>query len=223
MVLGALLDTGIKKSIFLKELKKLKISEYKFNIKKIRCNGISSTYINIKFKKADKGHRTFFDIKKIIEKSRLSKFVKQKSIAVFKCLAKAESRVHRVPLKKTHFHEAGSLDNVINVVGSMICLEILSINKFCSSPLNVGKGTVKCSHGILPVPAPATKEILKGKPIFRNNIDGELTTPTGAAIITTLAKFKKSTSFVIRKTGYGISNLNNGRMNTLRVLIGTTN
>ena len=118
MLLGALLDTGINKKSFLKELRKLKIT--------------------------DNEHRAYIEIKNIIEKSKLSKFVKQKSIAVFKCLAKAEAKIHGTSLKNIHFHEIGRKENIISIVGSIMCLELLGIKKIYSSSLNLGKGTVKC-------------------------------------------------------------------------------
>ena len=221
MVLGALLDTGIKKELLLKELKQLKVNGYTLKTKKVKSRDLSSTFVDTKIPISQPNHRSFTDIKNIIEKSSLSTITKEKSMEIFKCLARAESKIHNTSIKKVHFHEVGSLDNIIQVVGSIICLELLGIKKILCSPINLGKGQVKCSHGILPVPAPATAEILRNKPVYTNEIDFELATPTGAAIVTTLAnEFCSLPKFKIKNTGYGAGNKYLTHQHVLRVLIG---
>ncbi len=172
--------------------------------------------------------RNFFSIKDLIEKSTLSDEVKLMSIEIFKKIAIAEAHVHGKTLEEIHFHEVGALDSIIDIVGAAICYNYLKPDKVVSSPVEMGGGTVKCAHGIFPVPAPASLEILKGKPIRIGAVPVEATTPTGAAIISTFADdFIEKIDFKIIKIGYGIGYRDNEIPNVLRVcyaeLIGKDN
>lgn len=189
MVLGALIDAGLDQSYLIRELRKLRIPHPAFRIKKVKRGSLHGTHLEVKTK-PEHHHRHLKDILKIINKSKLSKDVKQLSSRIFKRLAEAEAKVHGEPIGHVHFHEVGAVDAIIDIVGTSIGLEKLGIQKVYSSPIPTGKGKIKCAHGTLPIPAPATVELLKKRkvPIYSGEVNGELVTPTGAAIITTIAE-----------------------------------
>jgi hypothetical protein len=148
--------------------------------------------------------------------------VKDRSIEAFRKLAEAEGKVHGQPPEKVHFHEVGAVDSIIDIVGTMIAVEFFLPVRIVSAPVNVGQGTLECQHGIYPVPGPAAQELLKDIPIFSNTVAGELTTPTGATLITTLAeRFGARPQMKIRVSGYGAGTRQTpGNANVLRVTIG---
>jgi uncharacterized protein (TIGR00299 family) protein len=147
--------------------------------------------------------------------------VKQKSLAIFRRLAEAEAKVHQIPIDQVHFHEVGAMDAIIDVVGTVSGLSCLGIEKVYCSPLHVGTGTVTCAHGTLPVPAPATAELIKGTPVFSSGVEGELLTPTGAAILTTLSSgFGPMPAMTVERIGYGAGTSEPAIPNLLRVIIG---
>ncbi|WP_297638061.1 nickel pincer cofactor biosynthesis protein LarC [uncultured Clostridium sp.] len=169
------------------------------------------------------GHsRNYAQIKEIIKSSTLSQEVIKKAIDIFYIVAKAEGKIHNKPLEEVHFHEVGAIDSIVDIVGCAIGIHYLKIDKVISSPIEVGYGTLKCAHGIMPVPAPATTEILKDITIKSENVPFEATTPTGAAIIKGYAEnitYKKN--FNIKKIGYGIGEKENPNMaNALRIILG---
>jgi pyridinium-3,5-bisthiocarboxylic acid mononucleotide nickel chelatase len=169
-------------------------------------------------------HRNLHDIRNIIENSRLNRSVKEKSIKIFTRLAEAEAKVHRTSIEQIHFHEVGAMDAILDVVGGVIGIEALGIEAIYCSPLHVGSGTVKCAHGTLPVPAPATLELIREKPIFSTGVTGELLTPTGAAILTTLASgFGPMPEMMVESIGYGSGEKDPPIPNLLRVSIGESN
>src|SRR4029078_9779126 len=163
-------------------------------------------------------------IRKIIDDSHLSDGVKQRSIAIFTRLAEAEARVHNEPNEHVPFHEVGALDAVVDIVGAAICFEMLSIERFLCSPIHVGSGTVEMAHGRFPVPPPAVAELLNGVPFYSTELKGELLTPTGAAIITTVCKdFGPIPQMTMSESGYGAGTRNYENFpNVLRVLVGET-
>jgi hypothetical protein len=169
-----------------------------------------------------KHHRHLKDILELIGKADLSDRAKQNSVAVFQRLGEAEAKVHGIPLTKVHFHEVGAVDSICDIVGACAAFDLLHVDAIHSSPLNVGSGTVNTEHGILPVPAPATAELLAGKPIYARGPAVELTTPTGAAIAVTLAAgFGAMPALTITGTGYGAGDKDfKEHANVLRVLIG---
>lgn len=220
MILGALIDAGFKVSILEKELKKLDLSGYKINVKKISCNHVAGTDVNIEIKDVH-SRRSLSDIKNLIKNSGLDKQIKQQSINIFQRLGEAESKVHDIPIEEVHFHEVGAVDAIIDIVGSVIGINNLDIKEVYCSPLPMGKGFVKCSHGILPIPAPATVELVKGKPVYSDERKQELVTPTGAAIITTVADgFGNMPLMKIDKIGYGSGKTRSDYPNLLRVYLG---
>lgn len=221
MVLGALIDAGLELSFLKNELKKLGVLHYSLLVTKTKRGLVSGTHLNIKTER-EKSPRHLKDILKIINQTKLSRDVKQLSSRIFKRLAEAEAKVHGEPISKIHFHEVGAVDAIIDIVGTAIGLEKLGIEKVYCSPIPTGHGTIKCAHGILPIPAPATVELLTGVPIYSSGIKGELVTPTGAAIITTIASdFIDMPRLKLETTGNGAgSRVYPSLVNFLRVYIG---
>ncbi|MBL8167313.1 MAG: nickel pincer cofactor biosynthesis protein LarC [Acidobacteria bacterium] len=149
-------------------------------------------------------HRGLTEIKRLISAASLSDSVKARAQAIFQRIGEAEAKIHGMPIEAVHFHEVGAIDSIVDIVGACIGLEALGIGRIISSPLHVGSGTFKCAHGIYPVPGPATTELLKGVPLYAKDIQGELVTPTGAAIIATLAeRFAPMPLMRVEKIGYG--------------------
>jgi pyridinium-3,5-bisthiocarboxylic acid mononucleotide nickel chelatase len=228
MILGALIDAGLDINHLKKELGKLQITSnksqtnFKLQITKTKQNKIQATYLNVKTTKKEPS-RNLSDILKIIKKSRLSKNVKKLSTQIFKRLAAAEAKVHGVAINKIHFHEVGAIDAIVDIVGTVIGLEKLGIEQIYCSPLPHGQGKIKHAHGILPNPAPATAELLKNIPTYGTKMKGELVTPTGAAIISTLAKgFGSIPRLTVEKIGYGAGFIKLPQANMIRLFIGQT-
>ena len=167
-----------------------------------------------------KDQRNLNDIEKIINLSELSSKVKELSMKIFMKVALAEAKVHGKPLYEIHFHEVGAVDSIVDIVGAAICLNYLNVDKIMSSSVELGGGFVKCAHGLIPVPAPATVEILKGIPVKLGAVPFETTTPTGAAILAAnVCEFKDDNNFIINKIGYGIGNRDTEIPNVLRVML----
>ncbi|MFC1926009.1 nickel pincer cofactor biosynthesis protein LarC, partial [Chloroflexota bacterium] len=219
MILGALIDLGIDVKELDGELSKLPL-HYQLEINRVTRKGISAIHVEVINKEGDK-QRTLRDVLELIDRSTLEEEVKGTSKQIFARLGEAEARVHNQDLNTVHFHEIGAVDTFIDVVGAVVGLKMLGVEKIVCSPLNVGKGTVKCAHGVLPVPAPVTVELLKGVPVYTTDSEGELTTPTGAAIITSLATgFGNLTPMAIEKTGYGAGSMELETPNLLRLWAG---
>ena len=194
MMIGALLDLGFAFEELKGKLTLLPLKGYELSADKCIRSGIQATKFNVQVGHSHH-HRRFADIRKMIESSGLSSWVKEKSIDAFRRLAEAEGKVHGQPPEKVHFHEVGAVDSIIDIVGTMIAVESFLPVRIFSSPVNVGQGTLECQHGIYPVPGPAAQELLKGIPIFSNAVTGELTTPTGATLLATLVE---SSGLVLR-------------------------
>jgi uncharacterized protein (TIGR00299 family) protein len=165
--------------------------------------------------------RNLADIYTIIDNSELSEYVKTASKKIFLIVAEAEAKIHAKTIDEVHFHEVGAVDSIVDIIGAAICVEMLKIDEIQCSEINLGSGFVHCEHGIFPVPAPATLEILKGVPVYSKNAKKELTTPTGAAILKALcSEFGSSPDFIIEKIGYGLGKRDMETPNVLRVIIG---
>ena len=165
-------------------------------------------------------HRNLKDIEEIIDCSELNSKVKELSKKMFMKVAQAEAKVHGKPLYEVHFHEVGALDSIVDIIGAAICISYLNVDKIMSSSIELGGGFVKCAHGIIPVPAPATVEILKGIPVKLGAVPFETTTPTGAAILAVnVCEFKDNNNFIVKKIGYGIGNRDTEIPNVLRVML----
>jgi len=220
MTVGALLDAGLKIETLEKELKKLGLSGYQLEVNKVVKKGISATQFKVRIKE-EGVERRFKDILTILEKSKLDEEIKKETKKIFFNIARAESKIHRKDLDKIHFHEIGGLDSIIDITSAVIGIKTLGIEEIYSSALPVGKGFVKCAHGVIPVPAPATLELLKNIPTYSGGIESEMITPTGAGIIGTLAKsFRERPLMKIERTGYGAGEKEFTIPNLLRVSIG---
>ena len=220
MFVGALLDAGLKIEILEKELNKLNLSGYHLEVNKVLKKGISASQFKVKIQ--EKGvERRFKDILNILEESKLDQEIKNEVKKIFFKIAEAESKIHQEDIEKIHFHEIGGLDSIMDISSAVIGIKALEIKEIYSSPLPLGKGFVKCAHGILPLPAPATLELLKNIPTYGGGMESEMVTPTGAAIISTLTKdFGERPLMKIEKIGYGAGEREFSIPNLLRVSIG---
>lgn len=221
MILGAMISAGLDVELLKTELKKLNLPDLDLSIERVNRSGISSVHVSV-MAPDQKKHRHLPEINKIIGESRLDLSVKQRAMAIFRRLAEAEAAVHGVPVEKIHFHEVGALDAIADIVGAAVALEIIRPDKVVSSPINVGSGTVKIDHGHFPVPPPAVAELVRGVPIYSDGPVAELATPTGAAIITTVANsYGVLPKITPKQIGYGAGTRDfKGFPNVLRVLIG---
>ena len=224
MTLGALVSAGVPFDELNKELRALGIGGFELQARHIERNGMVATKVDVVISEQPHYHRHLKDIEELIDKSSLSENVKDRSKIIFREVATAESIVHSTAIEKVHFHEVGAIDSLVDIIGVSICLEKLGIQAVYSSPVKVGSGgMVKSQHGALPVPTPATMEILKGYPIILTDIPFELTTPTGAAVIKALSQGMLSMEKIqISAIGYGAGGREIEQLpNLLRVFIGT--
>ena len=221
MTIASLLDLGVPKEIFLEELKKINLDdEFEINIESKNESGIVGTTVKVLAKESD-AHRHLVDIFEIIDNSSVDESVKNRAKKIFMTIGEAEAKVHGTTIDKIHFHEVGAIDSIVDILGVSILIDLLCIDKIYSSPVPLGSGFVKCDHGIMPVPAPATIEILKNAPVKLNTVKGECTTPTGAAIIKTLCdEFVNEAEFNVNNIGYGIGHKNFEIPNMLRTILG---
>lgn len=223
MILGALLDAGLSFDRLMGELAKLRLSHYDIQTRKVTRKGIGGTHavVLVDDHHHRHHHRHLGDIETILESSDLDDVVKNRSLAIFRRLAEAEAKVHRTPIAAVHFHEVGAMDAILDVVGAVAGLATMGIDRIFCSPLHVGTGTVECAHGTLPVPAPATAELIRGIPSYSTGVLGELLTPTGAAILTTLSsRFGTMPAMSLEEIGYGAGTLKLAIPNLLRIMIG---
>lgn len=227
MFLGALIDAGVPLKKLEKELRKIPVSGYNLRAESVKRAGFKSTKIDVVLNSKSHSHsaKKWGDIERLIRKSSLDPDIKQKGLSIFKRLFDAEAKAHGGSFDKVHLHELGAIDCVVDIFGTVIGLSMLGIEKIYASPLNVGSGTIQTEHGILPVPAPATVEILKGVPVFSDGMRFELTTPTGAAIIKELSSSSGSIpNMTVEKIGIGAGGRDiEKRPNVLRILIGDEN
>ena len=223
MILGALVAAGADPRALTEQLQSLKISGWNIDFEAVDRSGVSATYARVETAH-EHAHRHLSDILKIIYSSGLNETVKNRAARIFSRLAEAESRVHNQPIEKIHFHEVGAVDAIIDVCGAAVGFDLLGIEQFISSPLRVGFGLAQMAHGRFPIPPPAVAELLKGRPCYAGDIEGEFVTPTGAAIITTVCdRFENIPSMRIDASGYGAGTRNpKGFPNALRVFIGET-
>ena len=221
MIVGALVDAGVSIEHLESQLRTLPISGYEIGARKITKQGLSATKFDVRFDE-QQPHRNLGEVTRIIRSGKLEPRTVEQACSIFERLAQAEATVHATTVDKVHFHEVGAIDAIVDVVGSCLALRDLGIERIMCSPIPTGSGTVRCAHGLLPVPAPATALLLKGVPIAGTDEVGELTTPTGAAILTSLASsFGPCGGLCIEHIGYG-AGLREGRQrpNVLRVMVG---
>ena len=221
MVVGAFIDLGLPLDVLKEELNKLSLDGYEVNVKRVKKNSIDSANFSVQVEGKQKA-RDYKGIKNIIEGSSLKNNVKALSLKIFDVLAEAEGEIHAVPPDDVHFHEIGCLDSIVDIVSTAIGMDYLDINHVHSSNIVTGSGMVMTDHGCMPVPAPATAEILRGIPVTNTIIEGELVTPTGAAILKAIARsFGPMPEMNVEKVGYGAGDKDWGeRPNLLRIFLG---
>ena len=221
MLLGAFVASGLELSKLEREVQHLGLGGIQWRKEQVKRGPLMATRVVIEAS-PHQHSRTYRDIVDLIQASPLSPRVQQKALAIFRRLGEVEAALHGWTLEQVHFHEIGAVDSIADIVGSCAALELLGIEPLYCSPLNVGSGMVECDHGRLPVPAPATIELLKGIPVFSSGVQAELVTPTGAAVVSTLAKgFGPLPSMKVEAVGYGAGSRDLGELpNVLRITIG---
>jgi uncharacterized protein (TIGR00299 family) protein len=221
MMLGALVDLGVGIDHLRRELGKLSVRGFSISARPAKSARLGGTKVDVEVT-ARQPERGLHEIRAILARSRVSPAVRDRALAAFERLVRAEARVHRIPAGKVHLHEVGAVDAIVDITGTMIGMEALGWPRVVCSPLHVGRGFVSMAHGTFPVPPPAVTELLRGRPIYSTHVEGELVTPTGAALVTTLATdFGVLPSMRVQKVGYGAgSRQYDGHPNLLRLLYG---
>ncbi|MTI83513.1 MAG: nickel pincer cofactor biosynthesis protein LarC [Firmicutes bacterium] len=220
MFLSSLLDAGLDGKELLKYLKLINIDDYEFTVSSINSHSITGTRVKINVSDIQP-HRHLKDIEKMIRQSALPHFIKEKSMVCFRYLAEAEAKVHGLTVDKIHFHEVGAVDSILDIVGAATALYLLKPQKVYCGTLPLGGGYIKCQHGTIPVPAPATVELVKGMPVKMGPVNNELVTPTGAAIVKTFIDEFNLPPMHVDQIGYGFGSRELEIPNALRVLLGT--
>lgn len=233
MILGALVDAGLDVDALTRELRRLPVEGWTIGVKPVRKRGIAALYLDVEVPGEDHhfgdhdhehqhGHRKLSDVLHILRSAAFPGPVEKAAGAVYHRLAEAEARVHREPIDQIAFHEVGQIDAIVDITGAVLGLFLLGVERVYCSALPCGRGTIHAAHGQLPSPSPATLELLRGVPSYAVDVDGELVTPTGAAILTTIASFEARPKMVVNFVGYGSGRSEFPFPNVLRVLIGQT-
>jgi len=221
MILGALLDAGISDQDLLRGINALHLSGFDLNIQTVYKNSFRATKANILIED-NVTERRLPDIEAIIQDSDLPEEIKTKSIKIFHRLGAVEAEIHGTPLQEVHLHELGGLDTIIDVVGTLVGLDLLDVRQVYASPLPLGRGFTHGEHGVIPLPAPATLALLEGVPVTGSDLDVELVTPTGAALLTSLVEsFGPIPEMTLTTIGYGAGTKDLSIPNIIRLLIGT--
>lgn len=222
MILGALVDAGAPFDKLKEGLAQINVEGYIITASTVQRKGVKATKIDVVINSRDLPGRPFKDLREIISNSPLDTNVRDKSLSILQRLAEAEAIVHNYPLEDVHFHEVGHIDTIVDVVGSVYALQLLGIDRVIASPIDTGGGYVEMSHGTFPIPAPVTAELLKGVPLYSSGIERELTTPTGASIITTItSSFNPLPEMRLSNVGYGAGGWDlSEKPNVLRVFVG---
>lgn len=219
MILASLIDAGADRGKLIRDLKKIPVSGWDIKLKTLAKRGVAGLHLEVEFK--HQPERNLAEIIRLIKRAKFKATLEGRIIEAFTILAKAEAKVHRTSVDKIHFHEVGAIDSIIDIAGTMLALDALGIEKIHCSPLNIGKGTVKCRHGVLPVPAPATAMLLKKAQVYQNELSGELTTPTGALLMTYLAdSFGPMPPMSLTAVGHGAGTMELPVPNILRAMMG---
>ena len=224
MILASLIHSGLDVSSLYEDLQLLPIGKFNISTHKTKRESVSSLRFEVEFQEEDHEDRTLADVCRIINDSTLDASVKEMCENIFRRLAEAEGAVHGIDVEEVHFHEVGAVDSIVDIVGSVVGLAQLDVEEVCFGPLALGSGSVTCQHGTFPLPAPATVELVKGLHILHTDVEGEMLTPTGAAILTTVGRQGPPPGdFVLETAGYGAGAAKReGRPNVLRVLIGSS-
>ena len=221
MVLGTLIDAGVPLESLQAALASLNLP-IKLEVEKVKRCGIAATKANV-IAEDQEDYRFLPDVEAIVSRGSLTPKQRDLAMAIFRKVAVAEAAVHGIAVEKVHFHEVGALDSIADIVGAAVGLDLLGVERFTSSSVPTGSGTVKCAHGLMPVPAPATAELLKGVPLAKSNVKMELTTPTGAAILTSIVtEFTDAPAMTIETIGTGAGSKDlMDQPNILRLFLGT--
>jgi pyridinium-3,5-bisthiocarboxylic acid mononucleotide nickel chelatase len=221
MILGSLIDAGVDADAIRAGLDSLGLP-IKLTIERVKRCGIAATHARVEAPH-EHVHRHLHHVEAIIDKGRLTEGQKTLAKGFFRRLAEAEAQVHGIPIEKVHFHEVGALDSIADFVGAAIGLDLLGVEKITSRSIPPGSGTIQCDHGLMPVPAPATALLLRGVPLASSTIDTELTTPTGAAILTAVVnEWIDSPAITVERIGHGAGTKDfPTQPNVLRLLVGT--
>ena len=221
MTLGALVDAGVDLAVLREELAKLPVTGYRLEAGVVLRNGLRGTKVDVLVEESQPA-RKYTDIVTMIAESTLDATVQERALDIFRRLGEVEAHLHGQPLEAVHFHEVGAVDSIVDVVGAVIGLQALEVTTIISSPINLGSGSVRTAHGLLPVPAPATLELLRGWPSYASDLRLEMTTPTGAAIVTTMASHAGTLPLMqVDKIGYGAGTKDPpGVPNLLRLIVG---
>ncbi len=223
MLLASMMDLGLSEETLKTQLKKLPLEGYNIHFNRVQKQGIGALQISIEVY-GQQPHRHLAEIEAVIKGAAYSETVQEKSLAVFQALARAEARVHDMPPDCIHFHEVGAVDSILDIVGCMIALEQLGVDQVFSSPLPLGKGWVKTAHGLIPLPAPATAEVIKDYsiPCYGVQVDGETVTPTGAAILAVIcSRFSPLPPGRLEAIGYGGGQKDYDYPNLVRSFLGS--
>jgi len=222
MILGSLLDLGVNLDDLNRELDKLPVKGFEVKLSKVNKRGVQANKADVLITEEDSPHRGLSCIKEIINESTLKNSIKDTALKIFTRLAEAEAKIHGTDVDKIHFHEVGAMDAIVDIVGASILIDMLKIEEVHVSAIHTGSGFITCQHGMLPVPAPATLELLKGLPIFSTDVKGELITPTGAAILSALGdSFGKMPLMKVERIGYGAGTKDFPIPNVIRACLGT--
>ncbi|MFH1279411.1 MAG: nickel pincer cofactor biosynthesis protein LarC [Candidatus Eisenbacteria bacterium] len=223
MILGSLLDGGLPLDDLRSDLSSLALEPFRIEPEPRSRHGIGGTGVRV-IPEARGKHRGFPEIAAAIEGSALPGAVKERAVAVFRLLGEAEAAVHRIALEKVHFHEVGAVDSIVDIVGAVAGLHRLGVERVYAAPPVTGRGTVRAAHGVLPVPAPATVEVLRGRECRPSEVEGELLTPTGAALLVGLTeRFGPPPPFRVDRVGYGVGEAERREApNVLRLTLGET-
>lgn len=224
MTLGALIDLGLDAKSVSIEIDKLGITGYDFLVQRIQKYGITGIDVNVVLHDHHEEERNLKEISQIITKSGITDKAKEMTLTIFKEIAQAEAAVHGKDVDEVHFHEIGAVDSIVDIAGVAICLDMLGIESVFCSPLHEGKGFVECRHGVLPIPVPAVAQMLQGSGItmIPEDIPAELVTPTGIGIIKSLAEGSSPMPpMTIEKVGYGFGKKDTGKLNALRIFMGS--
>jgi uncharacterized protein (TIGR00299 family) protein len=220
MTLGALIDAGVDTDAIRQGIATLGLP-IQLEIEKVRKGGFAATYVHVEAPEEDT-HRFLPDVEAILSRGSLTQKQRDLALRIFRRLAEAEAAVHGIPLEKVHFHEVGALDSIADIAGAAIGLDLLRVERFTSRAVPTGSGTVQCAHGLMPIPAPGTAALLKGVPLAKSDIKAELTTPTGAAILTTIvSEWIDQPVMTIEAIGHGAGKRNFVEQpNILRLFVG---
>lgn len=224
MIIGAFIDLGISAEWLEERIRNLSIGDVEIAVENVKKNTIGAKQVTV-IEKTAQPSVNYRDIITMLGKNAMNEKVSSMAADIFSRIAEAEARIHRCEVDEVHFHEVGAIDSIVDIVGASLCLKELNITSVSSSPLPLGGGFVDCRHGRLPVPAPATLEILKGLPVYGGTIEGERVTPTGAAIISSICKeFGPIPDMTVEHIGYGSGSREYKDIpNVLRILVGEKN